>query len=110
MGFFMIEEQMRAEHDAEKQLEQKVARMLSHEIDVEKGIQVLNSEIAHTVHDINKHLRGLEHQQFMDNMYWSRKGGCCMYIIQLNVMENVYKKQQMQGGGGGAVTQYVKME
>ncbi len=90
--FFMVEEQMRAEHEAEKQLEQKVARMLSHEIDVEKGIQVLNSEIAHTVHDINKHLRGLEHHQFMDNMYWSRKGWCCMYIIQSNVTENVYKE------------------
>ena len=51
---------MRAEHEAEKQLELKVARMLSHEIDVEKGIQILNKEIAHTVHDINKHLRGLE--------------------------------------------------
>ncbi len=68
-GFFTLEEKMRAEHEAEKQLEQKVARMPSHEIDVEKGIQLLNSEIAHTVHDINKHLRGLEHHQFMDNMY-----------------------------------------
>jgi hypothetical protein len=67
-SFFMIEEQMRAEHEAEKQLEQKVARMLSHEIDVEKGIQLLNNEIAHTVHDINKHLRSQEHQQFLDNM------------------------------------------
>ncbi len=69
----LSEEQMRAEHEAEKQLELKVARILSHEIDVEKGIQILNKEIAHTVHDINKHLRGLEHNQFMDNMYWSRK-------------------------------------
>ncbi len=69
----LSEEQMRAEHEAEKQLELKVARMLSHEIDVEKGIQILNKEIAHTVHDINKLLRGLEHNQFMDNMYWSRK-------------------------------------
>jgi hypothetical protein len=73
-----LEEQLRAEHEAEKQLEQKVARMLSHEKDVEKGIQILNNEIAHTVHDINKHLRGLEHQQFMDNMYWSRKAWCCI--------------------------------
>jgi hypothetical protein len=79
---FLLEEQMRSEHEAEKQLEQKVARILSHEIDVEKGIQILNSEIAHNVHDINKHLRGLEHQQFMDNMYWSRKAQCCMQMIK----------------------------
>jgi hypothetical protein len=79
---FLLEEQLRAEHEDEKQLEQKVARILSHEIDVEKGIQILNSEIAHTVHDINKHLRGLEHQQFMDNMYWSQKAQCCMQMIK----------------------------
>jgi hypothetical protein len=47
--------------------------MLSHEIDVEKDIQLLSSEIAHTVHNINKHLRGLEHQQFMDNLYCSQE-------------------------------------
>jgi hypothetical protein len=64
---------VRAKHEAEKQLEQKVARMLSHEIDVEKGIQILNNEVAHTVHDINKNLRGLEHQQSINNMYWSQK-------------------------------------
>jgi hypothetical protein len=72
-GLSFLEELMRAEHEAEKHLEQKVAIMLSYEIGVEKGIQLLNSEIVHTVHDVNKHLRGLEHQQFMDNMNWSRK-------------------------------------
>ncbi len=71
------EKQLRAEHEAEKQLELKVARMLSHEIDVEKGVQILNNKISHTVHNINKHLRALQHVQFMDDMYWTRKVGCC---------------------------------
>ncbi len=66
-------EELRAEHEAKKHLEQKVAIVLSHKIGVEKGIQLLSSEIMHTVHDVNKHLRGLEHQQFMDNMNWNRK-------------------------------------
>ncbi len=83
---FFSEEQLRAEHEAEKQLELKVARMLSHEIDVEKGIQILNKEIAHTVHDINKHLRGLEHQQFMDNMYWSWKAWRCIISLFENIL------------------------
>ncbi len=69
-----IEDQQRAEHVAEKHLEQKVARMLSHEIDVEKRVEILNREIAHTVHDINRHMREIQHEQYMDNMYWSRKG------------------------------------
>jgi hypothetical protein len=67
------EEQLRAEHEAEKHLEQKVARMLSHEIDVEKSVELLNREVAHSMHDANRHMRHIRHDQFMDNMYWSRK-------------------------------------
>ena len=69
----LLEEELRAEHEAEKQLELKVACMLAHEIDVEKGVQLLNREVAHSMHDVNKHVREIHHIQFMDNMYWSRK-------------------------------------
>jgi len=74
--FFFLEEQLRTEHEAEKQLEAKVACMLSHEIDIEKGVQLLSMEIAHSVHDVNKLLRHVQHERFMDNMYWSRRVGC----------------------------------
>jgi hypothetical protein len=55
-------------------LEQKVAMMLSHEIDMEKSVKILNREVAHSVHDINRHMRKIQHEQYMVNMYWSRKG------------------------------------
>ena len=74
--FIFAEEQLRAEHEVEKQLELKVARMLSHEIDTEKGVQLLSMEIAHSVREVNELLRSVQHEQFMDNMYWSRKVGC----------------------------------
>jgi hypothetical protein len=67
------EQQLRVEHKAEKHLEQKVARMLSHEIDVEKSVELVNREVAHSMHDTNRHMRHIRHDQFMDNMYWSRK-------------------------------------
>lgn len=50
-----------------------MARMLSHEIDVEKGIQLLSLELADNVEDVNTLIRSVQHEQFMDNMYWSRK-------------------------------------
>ena len=51
----------------------KVARMLSHEIDVEKVMQLLNTEVAHSKDNVNRHLREMHHSHFTDNMYWSRK-------------------------------------
>ena len=54
-------------------MEMKVARMLSHEIDVEKVMQLLNLEAAHSKDDVNRHFRDMHHLHFMNNMYWSRK-------------------------------------
>ena len=45
-----------------------MARMLSHEIDVEKGIQLLSLELADNVEDVNTLIRSVQHEQFMDNM------------------------------------------
>jgi hypothetical protein len=40
---------------------------------VEKGIQLLSLELADNVEDVNTLIRSVQHEQFMDNMYWSRK-------------------------------------
>jgi hypothetical protein len=47
--------------------------MLPHEIDVEKSVELLNRKMVHIVHDVNKQLREVQHEQFMDNMFWGRK-------------------------------------
>jgi phage-related tail protein len=82
----VTEEQLRAEHEAEKALESKVARMLSHETDVEKSLDLLSREITGNINQSNLEFKKLHYTVFRDSMYWSRKEGgvsACQIIFKL---------------------------
>jgi hypothetical protein len=58
--------------------------MLSYEVDVEKNVESLNREVAYSMHDANRHMQKIPHEQYMDNMYWSRKGNIVLSIFAMN--------------------------
>ena len=77
----VTEEQLRAEHEAEKALEAKVLKMLSHETDVEKSLDLLSKEITGNINQSNLEFKRIHYTIFRDSMYWSRKEGRYMYKI-----------------------------
>ena len=75
----VTEEQLRTEHEAEKALEAKVLKMLSHETDVEKSLDLLSREITGNINQSNMEFKKMHYTIFRDSMYWSRKAGGYMY-------------------------------
>ena len=71
----VTEEQLRAEHEAEKALEAKVLKMLSHETDVEKSLDLLSKEITGNINQSNLEFKRIHYTIFRDSMYWS----CLLY-------------------------------
>ena len=69
------EEQLKVEQQREVELEKKVAKMLSHEIDAEKQIQILSEEMNQVVSSEERKLKQLQWDIAQDNLYWSRKVG-----------------------------------
>ncbi len=68
-------EQLRSEQEAEKALELKVARILSHQIDAEKRLDLMRREITGNINQSNLEFKKTHHAMFRDTMYWSRKAG-----------------------------------
>jgi len=69
------EEQLQTEQLREQELEKKVAKMLSHEIDAEKQLQILGDELNEYAREEEKLLKQVKWDIAQDNLYWSRKVG-----------------------------------
>ena len=67
------EEQIQAEQLREKELEKKVTKMLSHEIEAEKQLLHLGEEFNELVSAEERRLKQLQWENIQTNLYWSRK-------------------------------------
>ena len=82
------EEQLQAEQLREKELEKKVTKMLSHEIEAEKQLLHLGEEFNELVSAEERRLKQLQWDNIHTNLYWSRKVHACCRDVST-------------GGGGG---------
>ncbi len=73
-------EQLRSELEAEKALELKVARMLSHQVDADKSLDLMSREITGNVNQSNLEFKKIHHAMFRDTMYSSRVVGECAML------------------------------
>ncbi len=73
-------EQLKSEQEAEKAFELKVARMLSHQVDAEKSLDLMSREFMGNVNQSNLEFKKIHHAMFRDTIYSSRVVGECAML------------------------------